>query len=150
MAARCAAELLHEGNSGHGCLALLPPIHSAARRPKSWDEYDLRISVPTPSDGTSRAMLINPSVLCRHGRLLLAARAMWAVSVQPPCTDVWRSRVIVSGVEYERERRALVARGCTADVTPAFSTRSAAALAERCAASGLEPSVGLGARLGAR
>ena len=136
-AAQCTAALLTEvdaSNPTSNCLALVQPIRSgpAAQRERHWDEYDVRIDVAVPralSRGVdSPIQLINPSVSCRNGRLLLAARAMWSVSVQPPCTDVWRSHALLTSVAFDARSHTMVlaanesaaargTRACIADLT---------------------------------
>ena len=158
MSASCSLEQLlappfaAATTSTANCLSSLPPIvrkHYQRIDAMPWAHYDLAIEAGGPLPRGSLAaddelLMTNPSVHCHNGRLLVAVRVMNPPRVQPPCTDIWRSRVIISRVAYEREERALVSRGCTADATPMFVARAAAA-AERCASSGVEPSVGLGA-----
>ena len=108
--AACVAALVADGAAeSSNCLHLVPPIRSGREERRShWDEYDVPIVVPTPRRGAESARLVNPSVLCRRGRLLLAARAMWPVAVQPPCTDVWRSHTVLTSVAFDGAAHALV------------------------------------------
>ena len=91
---QCVPALLAAGSDDPGtdddCLGLLPAIRTshnqAIEQQRWWEDHDVRIDVPLPQfsrrEGTT-AVLTNPSVLCRRGRLLLAARAMLSVEVQP-------------------------------------------------------------------
>ncbi len=150
----CVAALLDSTGEVEGatasstdCLGLLAPVRHTHNIPleqqRWWEEHDVRIDVPLPQ-AAQRAdagiQLTNPSVLCRRGRLLLAARAMWPVAVQPPCTDVWRSHTILTSIAYDAASHTLgpalhadaradangsaatgTVRACVADLTDATS-----------------------------
>ena len=131
-AAQCTAELLADAGRSTSCLSLVPPVRAGILREHKLDEYDVRIDVPLPrslAHDANGVQLINPSVHCRDGRLLLAARAMWAVTVQPPCTDVWRSHTILTSISFDKRARTMTlarapngtftggSRACIADLT---------------------------------
>lgn len=103
---QCVHELLDDVAAPRSpCLSLLPKIRdSVAIAQYAWDDFDLRVDVPLRTEGT---LLINPSILCYRGRLLLAARAIEEVSVQPPCTDVWRSHSIFTSVAYDAQTKTI-------------------------------------------
>ena len=140
----CIRSLLADGDDdAQGCLGLLPAIHTTHHTPlqqQRWDELDLRIVVPLPrvpspaAAGLTRstdgpAVLTNPSVYCRRGRLLLAARAMWAVGVQPPCTDVWRSHTLLTSIMYDGANLSLAPAPRRAD-TSAISSSDATSIVD--------------------
>lgn len=111
---------------------------SGAERRRYWEEYDIPIELPVKrrSDGgdvDESARVVNPSLLCRRGQLLLAARAMWPVAVQPPCTDVWRSHALLTSVAYDATKRALtqapVVESSAGDGASQSSSWSAASVA---------------------
>ena len=156
-AAMCIASHLTDIGGSADCMHLLPAIRQAHNRPADqlpWGQYDLRIDVPlpepsrlSPRPSEDAGVLTNPSVICRHGRLLLAARAIYPVMVQPPCTDIWRSATVIASVAYNASMRGLVSVGCVADLTRLNAVSfgdSGNEQAERCARQGLPHSVGLG------
>ena len=112
---KCLSVLLAAKRDGNGCLGLLPPVQDYhGRRQQPWQSNDYRIDVTTSNMISSRNMrLINPSVLCYGGQLLLSARAMRAVAVQPPCTDIWHSHIIVTSIAFH-------ARNGTLGISPNF------------------------------
>ena len=88
--AACIASHFERFKGGGDCLHLLPALRSLSdERQRSWSDLDLGIDVPlvsasiAASGGTAadgRPVLTNPSVLCRDGRLLMAARAIHPVT----------------------------------------------------------------------
>ena len=167
--ALCLEELLSPLPVASDCLDLLPQIRRAHKQKVDeipWKEYDLSIEAGAalPKGGLGaddQPLLTNPSVHCHAGRLVMAARAMSPTSVQPPCTDVWRSRVVLTALAYDttannttedaatgHPRGVMRARGCAVDLTTAsaeaFGKPVGSVQQEECARSGLAVSVGLG------
>ena len=173
----CLSRLLSAPAANSSCLHLLPPLrhsHSARLEEKRlWNEQDIRIDLPPLlfSSRRDHVKLTNPSVSCFNGRLVLAARAMWDVAVQPPCTDVWRSHTIFTTVAFNPAAKSLElasmsanesdfgkgtqTRSCVVDLTsmtrrwePSVNTGSDAhtveAQLETCAQTGIPASIGLG------
>ena len=133
-AAQCAESILSETDGRHAhCLDLLPELRASAslhRQRSYWEEYDLPIKVPMPTlrgagGGSDSARLVNPSILCRRGRLLLAARAMWPAAVQPPCTDVWRSHALLTAVAFDADSHAMTLAPSRANTTAEYPRKAA-------------------------
>lgn len=152
--AHCFTSLLSAPAAAADCLYLLPNVsrrHYERIGEVRWGAYDLALELPGRAQATvegarAGSMITNPSVICHNGRLLLAIREMHQPTVQPPCTDVWRSKVIVSQISaYSSERRALVADSrCITDLTPAASFDGEDE-ARGCVRAGRVHSVGFGA-----
>jgi len=118
------------------CLAALPPIvrtHYQRVSAIPWEDYDLAIEAGGPLPRGSIAaddelLMTNPSVICHQGRLLVAVRVMSPPQVQPPCTDIWRSHVVLAELAYSSAAAAadgsstpgrMLTRGCAIDVSAA-------------------------------
>ena len=118
------------------CLAALPPIvrtHYQRVSAIPWEDYDLAIEAGGPLPRGSVAaddelLMTNPSVICHQGRLLVAVRVMSPPQVQPPCTDIWRSHVVLAELAYSSAAAAadgsstpgrMLTRGCAIDVSAA-------------------------------
>ena len=116
------------------CLAALPPIvrtHYQRVSAIPWEDYDLAIEAGGPLPRGSLAaddelLMTNPSVICHQGRLLVAVRVMSSPQVQPPCTDIWRSHVVLAELAYSSAAAAadgsstqgrMLTRGCAIDVS---------------------------------
>ena len=110
------------------CLSSLPPIvrkHYQRIDAMPWAHYDLAIEAGGPLPRGSLAaddelLMTNPSVHCHNGRLLVAVRVMNPPRVQPPCTDIWRSFVVLTEVAHSADAAAegapgwMLKRGCAA------------------------------------
>ena len=168
--ALCLEELLSPlPATGSDCLDILPQIRLGRNKRLDevpWEEYDLSIEAGAalPREGlgaVGQLLLTNPSIHCHAGRLVMAARVMSPTSVQPPCTDVWRSHVVLTALAYDmtdeeatteaakqHPQGVMRARGCAVDLTTAsaeaFGKPIGSAQQEECARSGIAVSVGLG------
>tara|TARA_B100000795_G_scaffold129439_1_gene96487 strand:- start:656 stop:1456 length:801 start_codon:yes stop_codon:yes gene_type:complete len=118
------------------CLAALPTIvrtHYQRVDAIPWEDYDLAIEAGGPLPRGSLAaddelLMTNPSVICHQGRLLVAVRVMSPPQVQPPCTDIWRSYVVLTELTHSATAAAadgssapgrMLTRGCAVDVSAA-------------------------------
>ena len=117
------------------CLAALPTIartHYQRVGAIPWEDYDLAIEAGGPLPRGSLAaddelLMTNPSVICHQGRLLVALRVMSPPQVQPPCTDIWRSYVVLTELTHSAAAAAdgsptpgrMLTRGCAVDVSAA-------------------------------
>ena len=117
------------------CLAALPTIartHYQRVGAIPWEDYDLAIEAGGPLPRGSLAaddelLMTNPSVICHQGRLLVAVRVMSPPQVQPPCTDIWRSYVVLTELTHSAAAATdgsptpgrMLTRGCAVDVSAA-------------------------------
>ena len=118
------------------CLAALPTIvrkHYQRVNAIPWEDYDLAIEAGGPLPRGNLAaddelLMTNPSVICDKGRLLVAVRMMNPPRVQPPCTDIWESHVVLTELSHSAAAAAIdgtprpgrmLTRGCAIDVSAA-------------------------------
>ena len=117
------------------CLAALPTIartHYQRVGAIPWEDYDLAIEAGGPLPRGSLAaedelLMTNPNVICHQGRLLVAVRVMSPPQVQPPCTDIWRSYVVLTELTHSAAAATdgsptpgrMLTRGCAVDVSAA-------------------------------